>query len=126
MNGDDKVGRMPANQRARRLTGNGPHGGRDEARLCAPIGGVETGAPKLRSFYHVRIHGAHAVKRRRGVILEEIHHFGGHLIFVFKLDGFDDGFSCGAMPAAGIGEVENNMRFSRSRLCVHVVLLYVG
>src|SRR5258706_10596368 len=123
MNRDNEVRGVFTNKVTRRPAGNGPHRGSDEARSCTPVGGVETRAPQFWSPYHIRIHCTRMVKRRRGIILEEIDHLGSGLIFIFKMDRFNDGFGRRAMSAASIGEVKNNMRFSRSRLVVHFVHL---
>ena len=126
MNGNDQISRMSAHQGTRRLARDGPHGGGDETRLRASIGGVKAGTPQLAGFDHVRIHAPRRLNGGGRIIFEEIDHLDGDLIFVFKIDSFDDGFSRGTMSAAGIGKVKNNMGFSRScRLVVHVVLQYV-
>ena len=62
--------------------------------------------------------------RRLAGLLEEVHHLGGDFIFVLQMNRFDDGFRRGAMSAAGVGEVEDNVRLSK-RLLVHVVHLRV-
>ena len=49
------------------------------------------------------------VERGRCIIPKYIHHFRGHLSGKFAAHGFEDGFRCASMPAAGIGEQEYDM-----------------
>ena len=50
----------------------------------------------------------------------------GIFFLIFDVDSFDNGLCRGTMPAAGIGEIEYNVGFSRSLLFGHFVLFLVG
>ncbi len=102
-----------ADHGARRPAGDRPHGGGDDMRPGATVGGMKACAPQPGRPDHVGIHVGCSVKRDWGVILEEIHHLSGDLILVSLVNCFNNGFGCRAMPAAGIGKEKDNVRFSK-------------
>ena len=108
-------------QRARGPAGDRPHRCGNHLRPGAAIRRMKACAPQLGRLDHVGIHIRCLVERDRGIVLEEVHHLGCNLAFVFEMNSFDDGFRRGAMPAACIGEVKDNVWFSSNRrfhLCV--------
>src|SRR6185503_20874387 len=100
---------MFMNKRARRLTRDRPHGGGNDAGAGASICCMKAGTPKLWCSHHIGIHLRRAVEGARCISFEEINHFGRSHILVFYMDSFDNSFSRGAMPAACIGEVKDDM-----------------
>ena len=111
---DDQIRGVLLDERTRRLTCNGPHRGCKSTSPRPPVGGVEAGAPQMRRLDHVWVHFRSAIKWTRRVVLEEIHHLSSHLIRIFEMDGFDDGFRRGAMSAARVGEVKDDVWFFRN------------
>ena len=117
MVGDDQVGGVRADKGFGGQARIRPHGGRDGARAGAAVSGIEGGAPQAWGLDHFGIPVRHLVERQGRVILEEVHHLGSDGLAILQAEGFDDGFSSGAMSAARVGEQEKDVRFFMGWVC---------
>jgi hypothetical protein len=80
--------------------------------LRAAIADAKSDAPQFWNFDHFRIETWQLVVGWGGVVFEEIYHLGGDGIAKFEMEGFNDSVGRGAVSAAGVGEEEENVRFT--------------
>jgi hypothetical protein len=110
---DQQVGGMLFHQPARCAPDDGPESGCHQAGLRAPIADLVAHAPQFRQFDHFRVEARQSVVGWRGVVFEEIHHFGGDSMAEFKLQGFDDGLHGSTVPSSSVGEKKEDVGLFR-------------
>jgi len=114
MNRDNQFGGVTLDERLCGLTCNGPHGRSDHPGAGASIGGMEARTPQPGGFYRVPVELGGVIKGRRCIFPEKIHHLRCDSLFILEMNGFDDGFRRGTMPAACIGKEKKDVGLLRN------------